>query len=782
MLQHHHDGTVPLTCILVSHAKAVLVQDAIHSLLAQTYPDFEVIIIDSGVLYDTGLFDRLPLDSRFKVIRSPEDENVRQHKVPHSWCVNWCYGQGLINGEITTYLCDDDIYYSRAFETIIKAYKAHEDWEACYLPIDWATVTVNGIVTITGRSGVGTVGGSCCNGQTMNCVVDYLQFNHKTALLDALAPTCWPEERWNLANADGVFMERIGSLVPIHPVDGPPIGQNRVSAYSKNRGDPAQAPPPSVRPKETAENEQLGQLLAVMQQPSRTSLPDLRIITAADAGYFVPLQLLLLSILATHEVQITVIDIGLTESQREWCKRQKVECIRFDENKLIMPKAISFWQTWNKPAYLSQFTGRIFWIDADCVVLNSLKWVDEMLRHRPVIVSCMAAPYFLGKAGGELSLRNSAELYEYYPVKERLEELPNAGVCAFDLPRDRDLLDTWLWMIREATFRAEACNLTKYKQGWLKWFDQGALQWALERLGLTELTIRDRRLNDPITVAGPKTPHQLAADIEYCDSKILHFPADGKPYKAFPPVLDVEAADDAALTLLVLGRDYEKLAGAKAVPCGRVIYLPELDPANDLAENRIFHSDVLLRYKTPYVGLCTESWNKKYQKKCWPLEKLHLLPMSPKVVWAAYYAAPWWSEESEVAHPGILAIMQELSMSWDMQLRSRSLWSNNFIAHRDVVLELTEFHRWAMPLVLERWGWMPPYSTEQQDGKVRKMSYLAERLSMMWFATRTDLDIVQIPCDKPRFSPSETLSPSKTAIGQQTSTRTDGGPCTPGCA
>ncbi len=59
------------TCIVISHNKPAYVTEALASLAAQTFGEWEAIVFDSGVLYDREFFDDLPFfdDPRFRLVR-----------------------------------------------------------------------------------------------------------------------------------------------------------------------------------------------------------------------------------------------------------------------------------------------------------------------------------------------------------------------------------------------------------------------------------------------------------------------------------------------------------------------------------------------------------------------------------------------------------------------------------------------------------------------------------------------------------------------------------------
>jgi FkbM family methyltransferase len=228
-----------LTCIVLSHDKAPYVGEAIDSLVTQTFSDWEAVLIDSGVLFDQGFFDRIPLlrDPRFRVIRSKETEHLRRTKTIASWCFNECFRHGLARGEFVTYLCDDDLYYPHAFQTFHDHVQMHPETMAMYASLDRTGKTASGKTFHFQPPLLATeVKGSCCDGGKLDCQVDYLQLCHKVELLGRFpSDEYWPEDRAVVRHADGLFLERIGSLVPIYPIKAK-IGQNRKVPSSLNDG------------------------------------------------------------------------------------------------------------------------------------------------------------------------------------------------------------------------------------------------------------------------------------------------------------------------------------------------------------------------------------------------------------------------------------------------------------------------------------------------------------------------------------------------------------------
>ena len=91
-----------VSCICVCHNKPDVTHEAIGSILSQTYPDWEALVVDSGALYDAGYYDQFAwrTDRRVRLIRSHETEETRRSRAMAPWCFNECFRRGLVRGEL----------------------------------------------------------------------------------------------------------------------------------------------------------------------------------------------------------------------------------------------------------------------------------------------------------------------------------------------------------------------------------------------------------------------------------------------------------------------------------------------------------------------------------------------------------------------------------------------------------------------------------------------------------------------------------------------------------
>jgi hypothetical protein len=218
-----------VSCLCVCHAKPDFAHEAIDSIVGQEYPHWQAIIIDSGVLHDTGYYDRFlwRTDPRLQLVRSGETHETQGTKAMAPWCFNECFRRGLVRGDLVTYLCDDDLFYPNAFATIVAFFRRRPDAMAVYASQDIGVVYPDGSRAVIGERRARLPGGLACQGRVMDGEVDYLQFCHRAQVLRYFPnDEYWPESKTTESHADGLFMERVGDVVPILPIDVK-IAQNR---------------------------------------------------------------------------------------------------------------------------------------------------------------------------------------------------------------------------------------------------------------------------------------------------------------------------------------------------------------------------------------------------------------------------------------------------------------------------------------------------------------------------------------------------------------------------
>jgi Glycosyl transferase family 2 len=227
-----------LSILIVSHNKPRFAKAAMQSVLDQTYPNWQGILMDSGVLLNQGFFNYLK-DPRLKVIPSEETPELAQSKNMASWCFNRLLNSGQVTGELIMYLNDDDLLYPEAFETYVNFYRQHDRApQAMYASQDIGLVGPDGETQIIGRRVADRPGGRSCKGRKLDCQVDYLQFCHTAAILDKFREAYHTtqyhsEDKRDAQHADGVFMEQIGALTKVYNIDKV-LSMNRRTDQSAN--------------------------------------------------------------------------------------------------------------------------------------------------------------------------------------------------------------------------------------------------------------------------------------------------------------------------------------------------------------------------------------------------------------------------------------------------------------------------------------------------------------------------------------------------------------------
>jgi len=227
-----------LSILIVSHNKPRFAKAAVQTVLDQTFPNWQGILMDSGVLLNQGFFDYLE-DPRLKVIPSGETPELARTRNMASWCFNQMLNSGQVAGELIMYLNDDDLLYPKAFETYWNFYQQHERApQAMYASQDIGLVDPDGKTQIIGRRVADRPGGRFCKGRKLDCQVDYLQFCHTARILakfrDVYKTTQYhSEDKRDAHHADGIFMEQIGALTKIHNIEKV-LSMNRRTAESAN--------------------------------------------------------------------------------------------------------------------------------------------------------------------------------------------------------------------------------------------------------------------------------------------------------------------------------------------------------------------------------------------------------------------------------------------------------------------------------------------------------------------------------------------------------------------
>lgn len=481
---------------------------------------------------------------------------------------------------------------------------------------------------------------------------------------------------------------------------------------------------------------------------------DFGIITASDDRAFSGLQLLYYSLHLSHELPLVVFDIGLTHDQQAWCRNQAdLRLFPFhtlNEDSAI-PTSVEMWQSWNKPLYIvaAPFR-RTLWIDSDCMIFGNLNPLAHRLKECPLLVRDFFAPYNI--------LNNSPELYERLPVENpTISILANAGVLGFDKVRDRSLLDDWLRCI-DLAFTDEVVARS------IRWHDQGALNWAIQKHNLVGKIVLDHTWNEPAEfdhhVDGVTT---LLQRYNNCHGGVIvHFAGQPKPWSKWETGVPIQGkmshtwdAESALGTLRVFvhWHEDEMLRKVRKRTYLQTVNLAELEigefQQNMLAENRVFLAEYLWKgLQTDYIGFMSASWDEKYHSLV-KLHEIHKLPLAPGTVWCGGMSdSADWARESNKHHPGMYALLEEMAAVAGMSLSAGpTICESNFICHRCVFDDFLAMWRRVFDHFYQKYGYDLPFlegcREDWRSGRFdrrKREAYFYERITMLYFSNRHDLD------------------------------------------
>lgn len=114
------DNSIKFSIIIPTFNRASFIDKAINSLLTQTYPSFELIVIDDGSTDNTEEVVKSFIDKRITYIRKPNKERAAARNS----------GKQVANGHYLTFFDSDDLLYPHHLETaynLIKN-KNHPKW------------------------------------------------------------------------------------------------------------------------------------------------------------------------------------------------------------------------------------------------------------------------------------------------------------------------------------------------------------------------------------------------------------------------------------------------------------------------------------------------------------------------------------------------------------------------------------------------------------------------------------------------------------------------------
>jgi len=116
-----------ISVIIPTYNRADWLKIAIESVLAQTYPHFELLILDNCSLDNTEDVVASFNDSRIKYVK---------HKCNIGTLGNWSYGIYWAKGHYLSILCDDDFYKPNFLFSCINAFNYYDNIQAVFSNYD----------------------------------------------------------------------------------------------------------------------------------------------------------------------------------------------------------------------------------------------------------------------------------------------------------------------------------------------------------------------------------------------------------------------------------------------------------------------------------------------------------------------------------------------------------------------------------------------------------------------------------------------------------------------
>ena len=253
-------------------------------------------------------------------------------------------------------------------------------------------------------------------------------------------------------------------------------------------------------------------LLSDRLNPRQPVPDDCGVMTFGDKGYFAGLQMLFYSL--SGHAPLAAVNIGLTAEQAAWC----VGRVRLITAQIVMPAAVYFWQSWNRPFYAQDTPyERTLFLGADCIVVGDLNPLFERTTVGPWVTA-----HWDG-AGYPSPLPD--EVYQMLPVSDRFppELSINADVMSYSVRRDQQLLSTWKQFVAAA---AADDNL----RALVPWADESALHWSLQKLGRRDYIVHEPSWNRFRDSPSTSSAIEFIEWLRYSPNDIvLHFSGPSKP-------------------------------------------------------------------------------------------------------------------------------------------------------------------------------------------------------------------------------------------------------------
>jgi hypothetical protein len=194
-----------VTILFTAHAKPCYL-DAIDSLLAQTFTDWECIVMDSEVRpypYGNGT-------DRIHVAFTQEPLNFKEMKCHVGWCFNEAVRRGWVRGEYLQTFYDDDLMHPQYLEKMVGFLEADIYRMAVRCSQDRVYLLPDGTV----KTGEPLIADKPIVGD-MLYQVDGGQVLMRSEILDRIDDPWLPEDPEDAVCriSDGLFLNKVGAVI-----------------------------------------------------------------------------------------------------------------------------------------------------------------------------------------------------------------------------------------------------------------------------------------------------------------------------------------------------------------------------------------------------------------------------------------------------------------------------------------------------------------------------------------------------------------------------------------
>jgi glycosyltransferase involved in cell wall biosynthesis len=222
-----------VTVILTSYNRDTLLRAAIESVLAQTYEDFELFIMDDDsdnpntheVLGEFSVESGAVAGGKVRVFF--EKLNGVDRFARTGYAVNINKALRFARGEFITYLTCDDIFYPDRLARMVAHLRAHPDHMVCYGVQQLARILPDGTIKLGGLRDEGPVVKSAA------CRIDHNSVMHRKECVELCGRPLWPENPEVIGCADaGVWQKFEAQGWAFHRVAGGPTDEHRLHKNS----------------------------------------------------------------------------------------------------------------------------------------------------------------------------------------------------------------------------------------------------------------------------------------------------------------------------------------------------------------------------------------------------------------------------------------------------------------------------------------------------------------------------------------------------------------------